>query len=222
MAKYPGVSPSVIRRLPRYYRLLEELIKQGVERISSREFAAMIGLTASQVRQDLNCFGGFGQQGYGYNVAVLRTEIGKILQVDGKKPAILIGTGNLGIAIIRHMEFENRGFRLLGAFDNNPAVIGRQVRDWVVRDMAGLERFCQEHQPIVAILCIPKEVAAEVVERLIQAGIRGFWNFSHYDFSTIYGDVAAIEDVHLGDSLMTLSFNTSELLDSDNATEEEL
>lgn len=214
MAKYPGVSPSVTRRLPRYYRFLEELKGKGVERISSREFAGIIGLTASQIRQDLNCFGGFGQQGYGYNVAALHTEIGRILQVDRKMPAVLIGAGNLGIAITRHMEFENRGFKLLAVFDNNPSVIGKKVRDWKVQDIAGLEAFCEVEHPQVAILCIPKEVAAEMGERLVACGIRGMWNFSHYDFSLALGDKVAVENVHLGDSLMTLSFYVNELLEN--------
>lgn len=217
MAKYPGVSTSVTRRMPRYYRFLEDLMTKGVERISSREFAEIIGLTASQIRQDLNCFGGFGQQGYGYNVAALHTEIGRILQVDGKMPAILIGAGNLGIAITRHMEFENRGFRLLAVFDNNPAVIGKRVRDWTVQDIQGLEAFSEQHHPMVAILCIPKEVAAEMGERLVSCGIRGLWNFSHYDYSLAFGDKVAVENVHLGDSLMTLSFYVNELMEQSDS-----
>lgn len=215
MAKYPGVSSSVTRRLPRYYRFLEELMDKGVERISSKEFAAIIGLTASQIRQDLNCFGGFGQQGYGYNVKALHAEIGHILRVDQNMPAILLGAGNMGNAIIRHMRFEERGFQLKAVFDNNPAVIGSTIRNWVVRDVASLETFCAKHKPQVAILCIPKEVAAELADRLVnQCGIRGFWNFSHYDFSLTYGDRVAVENVHLGDSLMTLSFYVNELEDS--------
>lgn len=213
MAKYPGVSRSVTRRLPRYYRFLEELMLKGVERISSREFAEIIGLTASQIRQDLNCFGGFGQQGYGYNVEALHAEIGRILAVNRKRPAILVGAGNLGIAITRHMEFENRGFKLMAVFDNNPSIIGQTVHDWVVQDAAGLEAYCKETRPQVAILCIPKEVAPEVTELLVKCGIRGFWNFSHYDLAVVYGDSIVVENVHLGDSLMTLSFHVTELLE---------
>lgn len=215
MAKYSGVSPSVTRRLPRYYRFLEDLMAKGVERISSREFAEIIGLTASQIRQDLNCFGGFGQQGYGYNVAALHTEIGKILQLEQRMPTILIGVGNLGIAITRHMEFENRGFQLLAVFDINPAIIGKKIRDWVVADVAELENYCAVHKPQVAILCIPKESADEISERLVNCGVRGFWNFSHYDLSIRYGDKIAVENVHLGDSLMTLSFYVNELLENE-------
>lgn len=214
MAKYPGVSPSVTRRLPRYYRLLEDLMHKGVERISSREFSAIIGLTASQIRQDLNCFGGFGQQGYGYNVETLHTEIGHILQVHAKKPTILIGAGHLGMAISRHMEFENRGFRLLAIFDNHPDIIGTNIQEYTVRDMSTLEAYCAEAKPYVAILCIPKESTREVADRLVACGIRAFWNFSHHDISLSYGKEIAVENVHLGDSLMTLSFYTNELLES--------
>lgn len=213
MAKYPGVSPSVTRRLPRYYRYLEDLLKNDVERISSREFAEITGLTASQIRQDLNCFGGFGQQGYGYSVAALHTEISRILQLDAARPTILIGAGNLGSAIMHHMDFHSRGFDLLAVFDCNPQIIGRSIRDWTVQDIAGLEPFCQQHHPVVAVLCIPKEAAAELAETLISNGIRGIWNFSHFDFSIIYGDKIAVENVHLGDSLMTLSFYVNELLE---------
>ncbi|MFV0401829.1 MAG: redox-sensing transcriptional repressor Rex, partial [Oscillospiraceae bacterium] len=161
MANYPGVSISVIRRLPRYYRFLEELDKNGVERISSKEFAQLIGVTASQIRQDLNCFGGFGQQGYGYNVRNLYEKIGSILALEKKRPTILIGAGNLGLALATHMRFEDRGFRLLGVFDNNPAKIGMPVADGQVLDAAGLEAFCGEHKPEIAILSIPKQAAVE-------------------------------------------------------------
>lgn len=215
MAKYPGVSPSVTRRLPRYYRFLGELMKKGVERISSREFAEIIGLTASQIRQDLNCFGGFGQQGYGYNVASLHNAIGNIMQLDQKTPAILIGAGNLGIAITRHMEFEKRGFQLLAIFDSNPEIIGRKIREWAVQDSAGLDAFCKEHQPKAAILCIPRTAAPAIVDQLVRGGVRGFWNFTHYDLTMVYGDSIAVENVHLGDSLMTLSFYVNELLESE-------
>lgn len=211
MAKYPGVSTSVTRRMPRYYRFLEDLMNKGVERISSREFAEIIGLTASQIRQDLNCFGGFGQQGYGYNVAALHAEIGRILSLDKQLPAILLGAGNLGLAIAGHMRFERRGFKLIGIFDNNPAIVGKKVRDWTISDIAGLEEFCLTHKPKVAILCIPMEAAKELSALLVRLGVHGFWNFSHYDISIAHGDKVAVENVHLGDSLMTLSFHVNEL-----------
>lgn len=211
MAKNSGVSSSVIRRLPRYYRFLGDLMANGTERISSREFAELIGLTASQIRQDLNCFGGFGQQGYGYNVKSLHSEIGRILAVDKLRPTILLGAGNLGLAMVTHMKFEQRGFRLIGVFDNDPAKIGLQVRDWAVRDIRELTSFCEKEAPQVAILCIPKQAAADYAALLVEKGVRGFWNFSHHDLSIQFGDRIAVENVHLGDSLMTLSYHVNEL-----------
>ena len=210
MSKNQKASLSVIRRLPRYYRFLSEIAAGGTERISSREFAAIIGVTASQIRQDLNCFGGFGQQGYGYNVAALRDEIGKILGVEKKRRAILIGCGNMGLALAIHMRFEDRGFQLCGIFDNSLAKIGLHAGKWEVQDARGLEQFCKEHNPEVAILCIPKESALALSGDLVSWGIRGFWNFSHYDLSVGFKDIV-VENVHLGDSLMTLSYRVAEL-----------
>ncbi|MCL2069214.1 MAG: redox-sensing transcriptional repressor Rex [Oscillospiraceae bacterium] len=210
MANYPGVSISVIRRLPRYYRFLGELSAKGVESVSSREFARMLGLTASQIRQDLNCFGGFGQQGYGYNVAALCNEIGKILGLDNRRRAILIGAGNMGLALANHMRFGDRGFTLCAIFDNNPERIGIRAKDWQVQDAAGIEAFCKAENPEIAILCIPKDAAIRVANDLVRWGIRGFWNFSHYDLSVDHKNVA-VENVHLGDSLMTLSYRVNEL-----------
>lgn len=211
MAKYPGVSPSVTRRLPRYHRHLEELMKNGVERISSREFSEITGLTASQIRQDLNCFGGFGQQGYGYSVAALYTEIGRILQLNAALPTVLIGAGNLGSALVQHINFKASGFDLLAVFDNSPQRIGQTIGSWVIQDIVGFTEFCQKRHPAAAVLCIPKEAAAELAKPLIDNGIRGIWNFSHYNFSILYGDKLAVENVHLSDSLMTLSFYINEL-----------
>jgi len=209
MSKNSKPSLSVVRRLPRYYRFLGELEAGGIQRISSREFAAMIGVTASQVRQDLNCFGGFGQQGYGYNVAVLREEIGKILRVDRQRHAVLIGCGNMGLALAIHMRFEDRGFKLCAIFDNDPAKVGIKAGEWAVRNASSLEAYCKENQPEVAILCIPKEAATSLCENLVKWGIRGFWNFSHYDMSVRFKDIA-VENVHLGDSLMTLSYRVAD------------
>ena len=213
MAKYSGVSISVIRRLPRYYRFLGDMIDNGIERISSREFASVTGLTASQIRQDLNCFGGFGQQGYGYNVESLYAAIGNILGVDKLRSAILIGAGNLGIAVANHIIFEKRGFKLDAVFDNDPEKIGKKINKWVVEDVAKIEEYCSENKPIVAMLCVPRASAIEIVDSLVDYGIKGFWNFSHYDLSVKYRDKVAVENVHLGDSLMTLSFNVGEILD---------
>lgn len=210
IGKESTVSLSVIRRLPRYYRFLGELSKAGCTRISSRELSEKMGLTASQIRQDLNCFGGFGQQGYGYNVPDLQKEIGKILGLDQKLNAILIGVGNLGRAIVTHMDFEVRGYNLLALFDNSPDIIGTMVNDHIVEDISFLEGFCRKFKPDVAVLCIPKESAKALAERLIELGIRGFWNFSHYDLALNYKGIA-VENVHLGDSLMTLTYMVKEL-----------
>ena len=205
MARSTDISMAVIRRLPRYYRFLDELLKQGTVRVSSGELSSLLGLTASQIRQDLNCFGGFGQQGYGYIVEQLHEEIGKILGLTELHDAVLIGAGNLGRAIANHLDFEQRGFRLTAVFDSSPSVIGRNVRDLTVSDMQTLEDFCANHHPQLAILCVPADAADSIVDRLQQVGVRSFWNFSHYDIATQSTDTI-VENVHLGDSLMTLSY----------------
>ena len=205
MAKGDTISMSVIRRLPRYYRFLYDLKENGVTRISSRELSQRMGLTASQIRQDLNCFGGFGQQGYGYMVEQLYTEIGHILGMDRLSDTVLLGAGNMGRAIANHMDFENRGIRLVGIFDDSPELIGKTVRGMEVQPIKNLDNVCRIKKPEVAILCIPKEAAPELVERLLEVGVRGFWNFSHHDIS-YYHPGAVVENVHLGDSLMTLSY----------------
>ncbi len=210
------VSIPVIKRLPRYHRYLEELKNLGVVRISSKELSARMGLTASQIRQDLNCFGGFGQQGYGYNIEQLYNEIGAILGLNNKSKAIMIGAGNLGHAIATHIHFDNRGFDLIGIFDNNPAVIGTKVGGKIVMSSDDLEEFCLKEKPVVAILCIPAEYAAENADKLVSLGIKGFWNFTQYDLVHRYENVA-VENVHLGDSLMTLCYQVKEI---DNSCEE--
>ncbi len=170
-----------------------------------------MGLTASQIRQDLNCFGGFGQQGYGYNVVSLYEEIAKILGLDHKLDAILIGVGNLGKAVASHMNFAERGFRLIGLFDSNPSLIGKELSGIKIMDTSELQSFCEERKPTVAILCIPKAAAESLGKRLLDCGIRCFWNFSHYDFTLEYDDVI-VENVHLSDSLMTLGYRVNEKL----------
>ncbi|MBS5661881.1 MAG: redox-sensing transcriptional repressor Rex [Clostridiales bacterium] len=212
MSKENSISISVIRRMPRYYRFLGELEKSGCTRISSRELSEKMGLTASQIRQDLNCFGGFGQQGYGYNVPLLREEIGKILGLDKKLKAILIGVGNLGRAIVTHMDFEARGFNLIGLFDNAPEIIGSTVNTHTVENIDNVGGFCKKYKPSVAILCIPKHAAKELSEQLVEMGIKGFWNFSHYDLKLNY-DGIVVENVHLGDSLMTLSYMVNKVIE---------
>ena len=199
---------SVVRRLPRYYRFLGELLRTGVERISSRELSVLMGFTASQIRQDLNCFGGFGQQGYGYNVVYLHEAISKILGFDNTQETILIGAGNLGRAIATYTDFKGRGFNLIGVFDNNPAIIGQRLSNCDVTDIAELEDFCKEHHPTVAIVCVPKTAAEQLAGRLVELGIKGFWNFSHYDISLKYKQ-AVVENVHLSDSLMTLCYRVN-------------
>ena len=212
VSKENSISISVIRRMPRYYRFLGELEKSGCTRISSRELSEKMGLTASQLRQDLNCFGGFGQQGYGYNVPLLREEIGKILGLDKKLKAILIGVGNLGRAIVTHMDFEARGFNLIGLFDNAPEIIGSTVNTHTVENIDNVGGFCKKYKPSVAILCIPKHAAKELSEQLVEMGIKGFWNFSHYDLKLNY-DGIVVENVHLGDSLMTLSYMVNKVIE---------
>lgn len=199
------ISASVIRRLPRYYRFLYDLKENGIKRISSRELSDKMGLTASQIRQDLNCFGGFGQQGCGYPVAQLYEEIGKIMGMHEHTPAILIGAGRLGRTLATQMKFESKGVELIGIFDIAPSIVGSKVGELTVQSTEQLELFCKEHTPKMAIMCIPKEAAPEVVDNLVAYGVRGFWNFSHYDINFNHPD-AIVENVHLGDSLMTLSY----------------
>ena len=204
------VSVPVIKRLPRYHRYLEELKKMGIVRISSKELSVRMGLTASQIRQDFNCFGGFGQQGYGYNIEQLYNEIGNILGINNKSKAILIGAGNLGHAIATHLNFQNKGFELVSIFDNNPEVVGTTVGGLVVLSSDDLEEFCKKEKPDIAILCIPAEYAAENADKLVSLGIKGFWNFTQYDLVHRYENIA-VENVHLGDSLMTLCYQINEI-----------
>ncbi|MEE1352394.1 MAG: redox-sensing transcriptional repressor Rex [Acutalibacteraceae bacterium] len=199
------VSSSVIKRLPRYYRFLSHLQKEGMVRISSRELAQRMGLSASQIRQDLNNFGGFGQQGYGYNIASLYKEIGKILGVDSGFKTVLIGAGNLGHTIATQMDFKALGFDLIGIFDRKETLAGQMIKGIPVRDAEELEDFCKENQVDVAVLCVPYDSAEKLVDILIPCGVRGYWNFSHYNISEKYPDVSC-ENVHLNDSLMTLCY----------------
>lgn len=199
------ISASVIKRLPRYYRFLGELKKQNTTRISSGKLAALMKVTASQIRQDLNCFGGFGQQGYGYNIDMLYDEIGNILGFNTITDAIMLGVGKLGLAVAQNMNFKKLGFRLIGAFDNSPEVVGAAVSGLTVLDIDRLEEFCKEYKPQVAILCVPTSAAKELSEKLINLGIKGFWNFTHYDISLLHPEVS-VENVHLNDTLARLSY----------------
>lgn len=200
-----NISKSVIRRLPRYYRFLGGLLKQGITKISSRELSEMMRLTASQIRQDLNCFGGFGQQGYGYNVAELRGEIAKILGLDVTEKVIIIGAGNLGRAITMHIDFAKYGYELSGIFDSNAAKENADISGITVMHTDRLADFCSANSPTMAVLCIPRAGAKEIVEKLRELGVNAFWNFSHYDILFDFPD-AIVENVHLTDSLMTLSY----------------
>lgn len=207
------ISASVIKRLPRYYRLLGELSKKGVVKISSKELASFLRSTASQIRQDLNCFGGFGQQGYGYNVESLRHEIGEILGVNKKQPAIIIGMGNLGRALALHIDFSERGCELIGLFDSSEALTGIMVGDIAIRNYAEIEKFCSEREPKVAVLCVPKDNAKEIADKLVSLGIKGFWNFSHFDLTYMY-DGVSVENVHIGDSLLRLGYAMNKAQDN--------
>ena len=204
MAKHE-ISLPVIRRLPRYHRFLHDLMQEGASYISSKTLSERMGLTASQIRQDLNCFGGFGQQGYGYPVEQLYREIGHILGVDETVNAILIGVGNIGRAVANQMQFDKLGMHLAAAFDVSPQLIGQTVRGVEILSQDRLEEFCMQHKPAAALLCVPDKAAQSLAQRLTALGVYGFWNFTHYDIARDFPDIA-VENVHLEDSLMTLSY----------------
>ena len=196
----------VIKRLPKYYRYLANLSAEGRDKVSSSELAHMMGTTASQVRQDFNCFGGFGQQGIGYKVEVLRTEIGKLLFGDGELlPTVLIGAGRLGSAVSSVICRDANGYRLIGVFDIDPALMGREMGGVPIQPLEDLAAFCAEHQPQVAVLCVPRQSAIDLAGDLVKYGFTGVWNFSHYDLSVEYPGLT-VENVHLGDSLMSLGY----------------
>ena len=199
------ISQAVVNRLPRYYRYLGELMESGVERISSNELSEYMKVTASQIRQDLNNFGGFGQQGYGYNVESLYAEIAKILGIDQSHNMIIIGAGNLGQAIANYENFEKRGFLVKGLFDNNPALEGIMVRGIPVQGIDRLEDFIRENHIDIAALTIPKAKAAQMAERVVKSGVKAIWNFAHTDLNM--PDDMIVENVHLSESLMRLSYN---------------
>ena len=204
-AKAEAVSPAVIKRLPRYFRYLRELIREGTMRVSSGELATRMHVTASQIRQDLNCFGGFGQQGYGYNVQYLYTKISELLGVGEGYSAVIVGAGNLGRALIRNSMFEKRGVDVIAAFDVDTQQIGRVISDVTVHPMSEIGEFCRKHQVDIAVLTLPKESAAEVAQTLAQAGVRAFWNFTSTELQDLKPE-CTVETVHLGDSLMTLCY----------------
>ena len=202
------ISKAVIKRLPRYYRYLGELLEDNVERISSNDLSKKMRVTASQIRQDLNNFGGFGQQGYGYNVKYLYTEIGKILGLDTVHPMVIVGAGNLGQALANYVEFEKRGFKLVGIFDVNPVLEGIAVRGIEIQMISDLPFFLKENNVEIAILTLPKNKAIDMADILIENGIKAIWNFAHVDLDTPDGVI--VENGHLSESLMTLSYNLSQ------------
>ena len=199
------ISKAVIKRLPRYNRYLGELLEEHVERISSNDLSKKMHVTASQIRQDLNNFGGFGQQGYGYKVKYLYKEIGKILGLDTVHPMIILGAGNLGQALANYSDFEKRGFKLVGIFDINPVLEGMAVRGIEIQMLSDLPFFLKETQVDIAILTLPKNKAKEMANILVENGIKAIWNFAHIDLDT--PEDVIVENVHLSESLMALSYN---------------
>lgn len=214
MKRNTKVSTAVIRRLPRYYRHLSELQEAGVVRISSSALGKSMGLTASQIRQDLFCFGEFGQQGYGYKVDLLKEEIGEILGISRGHTLVVLGTGNLGRAIIQNFRFSSNGFQLLAAFDISPGVVGTQIAGVPVYHADQLESFIAAHRVDVGMLTVPIAAAQKMGERLANAGVKGIWNFTNYEISCSWEDVV-VESVHFSDSLLALSYMISQREDSE-------
>jgi len=202
------ISQAVIGRLPRYFRYLGELKDEGIERISSQELSDLMKVTASQIRQDFNNFGGFGQQGYGYKVEYLYEEIGRILGLEKTHNLIIIGAGNLGQALANYMNFERRGFLFKGIFDKNPALYGKKIRNLEIKPMEEMESFVKQNEIDIAVLTIPKGEAAGVAEKLVKNGIKGIWNFAHVDLNV--PREIQVENVHLSDSLMKLAYNINQ------------
>ena len=212
-----NISDAVIKRLPRYYRYLRELLSHGRTRISSAELAGIMNVTASQIRQDLNCFGGFGQQGYGYNVEKLYSQILDILGANNGYTAVIVGAGNLGRAIVRSPMFERRGVKVIAMFDSNPAVTGDAVAGVTIYPVTDLYEYCSSHKVDIAVLTLPKECAADALRVVEDAGVPGVWNFTSNELD-LKQRTAVVENVHLGDSLMTLCYrlHSGENAKSDN------
>ena len=204
MERFSNISMAVVRRLPKYHRYLRELLNNGIGRVSSQELSRITGFTASQIRQDLNCFGGFGQQGYGYNVEELYQELGNILGLNRTYKTIIIGAGNVGRAIANYTFFEESGFKLYGMFDNSPKKIGDDVKGHKVLPIDEVEDFIKENEIEIAILCTPKEGTQKIADTLVNCGIKEIWNFAPVDLK-LNSDVI-IENVHLSESLFTISY----------------
>lgn len=208
------ISTAVINRLPRYYRYLGDLLESDITRISSKELSAKMHITASQIRQDLNNFGGFGQQGYGYNVEYLYNEIKKILGLDKLYNLIVVGGGNIGQALVNYTNFEKRGFVITAVFDVNPRLIGMTIRGVEVYDVDSMEEFVKNNKVDVAILTLPRSQAVKTANDLASWGVKGIWNFSHVDLQV--PEEVVVENVHLTDSLMTLLYKLNELYSEEN------
>ncbi len=202
------VSEAVIRRLPKYYRYITELKNNGVQRVSSNELGQKMGLTASQIRQDFNCFGGFGQQGYGYNVPELHGELKKIIGLDRQYKMVVIGAGNLGQALANYSGFEKEGFYIKALFDINPRLVGISIRGIDVLDIDSLKSYVGKNHIDIGVICTPKEQAQEIAELLVDCGIKNIWNFAPVD--VVLPDDVVVENVHLSDSLYILCYRTGE------------
>ena len=200
-----NVSTAVIKRLPRYHRYLGDLLREGRLRISSKELSEIMEVTASQIRQDLNCFGGFGQQGYGYNIKYLHAKISELLGVTEGYSAVIVGAGNLGRALAATHMFERRGVRRVALFDNDERVVGSDIYGIPVYHISSLEDFCRENEIHIGVLTVPKEAAYEVTNMLISGGVKGIWNFANMELKVENEDVV-VENIHLGDSLMKLCY----------------
>jgi len=211
MDKNKNISMAVIKRLPKYYRYLEELMKNEVDRISSKELGEKIGFTASQIRQDLNCFGDFGQQGYGYNVKELYNQISSILGLDRGYEAALVGAGNIGQAVSNYSRFENLGFKITAIFDGNPKLIGMKIRDVEIMDIDEMASVLNSQKIDIGIICVPRKNAQIVGDELIKGGVRAIWNFAPVDL--VVPEHVKVENVHLSESLLTLIYLLNE---SDN------
>ncbi|NLJ59179.1 MAG: redox-sensing transcriptional repressor Rex [Tissierellia bacterium] len=209
MDKQNRISPAVIRRLPKYYRYLGELNKVGINKTSSRELSEMTGFSASQIRQDLNNFGGFGQQGFGYDVANLRTEIAKILGLDKRYRIIIVGAGNIGQAIANYTGFYEADYEVVALFDKNPKLIGMSIRNAIIRDADDIEEFLEKEHIDIAVICTPKSVSQQVAEQLVECGIRAIWNFAPKDLKM--PEEVYVENVHLNESLFSLTYYYNEM-----------
>jgi len=212
------VSIAVVRRLPRYFRYLSDLLKMDITRISSKELSARMGITASQIRQDLNCFGGFGQQGYGYNVELLYKEIGNILGVNTVFHTVIIGAGNMGRALANYTNFEKRGFKLIGIFDIDPKIVGTKIKNIEVMHLDKIDDFFRNNLVHIAILTVPYDQTPAIADRVARLGVKGIWNFSPMDLKLHYDVI--IENVHLSDSLMVLGYRLNEKLKSEQNSEQ--